>query len=156
MRKTVKAPMSNSPWYGPDHVKYLVPFSGEATSYLTGDFLVTMAGRLLDFQLTLRLLPRKMNSNFDPLGLSEDPEAFPVLKLKEQKKGRVAMFSMCGFFVQDIVTGKGPRTWLTTLQTPSTKMPGPLPLTLFLESRMFLLCSSSLVESMIVAAFLIL
>ncbi|VAI72616.1 unnamed protein product [Triticum turgidum subsp. durum] len=128
---------SSSPWYGADRVLYLGPLSGEPPRYLTGEFPgdygwdtaglsadpetfaknreleVVLMGAVEGYRVAGGPLgeivdPLYPGGSFDPLGLADDPEAFSELKVKEIKNGRLAMFSMFGFFVQAIVTGKGP------------------------------------------------
>lgn len=45
---------------------------------------------------------------FDPLGLSNDPVRYEVMRVREIKNGRLAMVAWLGFAAQAAVTRQGP------------------------------------------------
>ena len=57
-------------------------------------------------RVDLYLLPP--GQAFDPLVLSDDPDTFAELEVKEIKNSCLVLFSVFGYYVQATATGEGP------------------------------------------------
>ena len=56
---------------------------------------------------------------FEPLVLADDLDTFGERKLKEIKNGRLAIFSVFGYYAQGIATGEGPvESWASHIADP--------------------------------------